>query len=172
MTQASVDVSGVVNFPVHSDEWVNTREGGTVVKLVVCNRPGNDSSFTQCAGVGVFDYLCLVLVGDDKRPRPSADRLDNLAAVDAAVVAEYEWEAYHFPSNNNAEADARIRLLSRDYLAVMVLGSTAWTGYHVTHGGEWLCRFQDLTEQGQAMYKMMEAQYPGCDIHLLTFIDT
>jgi hypothetical protein len=57
-------------------------------------------------------------------------------------------------------------------LAVIILGSTDWSGWNESKGRYWTCKFDDLTEEGKALYKQIEALYPRCELHLLTFLDT
>jgi len=57
-------------------------------------------------------------------------------------------------------------------LAALVLGTTGWSGWHEADGRYWECRFDDLSAEGKALYRQIEALYPGCELHLLTFLDT
>lgn len=82
-------------------------------------------------------------------------------------------EAYHYPCSNDPEIrDLLQRQLSRPYLASIVLGSTVWSGWNDEIKEYWHCTFEDLNPEGQTLYRQIEALYPGCDLHLLTFLDT
>lgn len=53
-------------------------------------------------------------------------------------------------------------------LCVMTLGSTGWSD------GEWICRYEDLTQEGKALYDLVRKLYdkPGCQLILQTYLDT
>lgn len=110
-------------------------------------------------------------IGDDRRlkPRPANNyqSIDDVLAEQATFGA---WQAYHFP--RLLEKDDCHQYTSRDYLAVLVLGSTGWSGWNEGSGEYWMCTFGDLTAEGQALYRQLEVLYKGCDLHLLTFLDT
>jgi len=116
----------------------------------------------------VLDRKELCFVGDDRRPRPRVpERYDSLKAIREHDKAELDWEKYHFPG---LEAGAYV---SRPYLAAIVLGGTTWTEQTVSADGErWHCQYDDLTEEGKALYQQIAKLYPDCDLHLLTFVDT
>lgn len=170
MQRRSNVMSGCVRFPVMDKNWPSTNEGGLVVKLVAVNPVEFDDPANPevCAGAQVFDVLTEVLVGDDKRPRPQCAReYDSVDDVIREQAASDEWAAHHYP--NQREGSGVDALLSRGYLASIVMGSTGWSGYR---GGYWTCQFGDLTEAGKALYRQLEALYPGAQLHLLTFLDT
>jgi len=163
-------MSGWVKFPVESTEWKNSREGGMIVKLVVI---GTDkSAFDECCGVCVTDVLYEVLAGDDKRPKPEFPPPDGSTRdFEQALRADREWEEYHYPNLNQFDGVTTETYMSRDYLAAIVLGSTGWAGAN-ENGDYWYCTFGDLTADGQALYRQVQALYPDCTLHLLTFLDT
>lgn len=82
-----------------------------------------------------------------------------------------EWIADHYPGYyKEEEGDARFD--SIPYLAVITLGSTGWSGFS-NETGNWLCRFDDLTPEGQALYRTIEALYgPHGTLVLQTWLDT
>lgn len=173
MQRRSTAVSGWVNFPVNNPAWQNSMEGGMVVKLVVCDNREFEDQFGVCAGASVTDVLSESFVGDDRRPKPApAERYDSIDAVQAEQAAFQAWEAYHFPRTEDGAASGIERYLSRDYLAALVLGTTGWSGWNEAEGRLWECRFDDLTAEGQALYRQLENLYVGCELHLLTFLDT
>jgi len=92
--------------------------------------------------------------------------------VQAEQDAFDAWRAYHFPRSNDDAVAGVERYLSRDYLAALVLGTTGWSGWHEADGRYWECRFDDLSAEGKALYRQIEALYPDCELHLLTFLDT
>ncbi len=144
-----------------------------VVKLVVCDNREHDDRFGLCCGASVTDVLGEILVGDDRRRKPAPPT--DYASVDA-IYAEQDamraWEGYHFPRMHDETAEGAERYFSRDYLAVVVLGTTGWSGWNRAEGRSWECRVDDLTDEGKTLYRQFEALYPGCELHLLTFLDT
>lgn len=143
-----------------------------VVKLVVLNPFEFDdpSNPEVCAGAQVFDVLTETLVGDDKRAFPR--HVGEYGSVEDVVreqAAVEKWEAYHYP--NLQDRSGVEAYLSGGYLAAIVMGSTGWSGCNAEKGS-WTCRFEDLTDAGQALYRQIEALYPGAQLHLLTFLDT
>ncbi len=170
MQRRSTAMSGCVNFPINNPAWKSTGEGGMVVKLVVCDDREFDSQFGVCSGAYVIDMLCESFIGDDRRPYPVAPAIaGSLEALDAQQQAERDWVAHHFPNLDGP--DEPNRYLSRPYLATLVLGTTGWSGSDADHN-YWQCRFEDLSAAGQILYQQIEALYPGCTLHLLTFLDT
>lgn len=166
-------VSGWVNFPVNDPDWENTMEGGMVVKLVVCDNLNFDDKFGVCAGVGVTDILSNSVLADDRRPMPDVpESFETIEAMDASDKEFQEWESYHFPMLHSKTAKGYERYMSRPYLAALVLGSTGWSGRHKNHGGNWVCGFDDLSEDGKALYAQIQSLYANSDLHLLTLIDT
>ena len=169
MNRRSNDCNGWVNFPVNDPAWPSSREGGMFVKLVVCDNREFDDKFGICAGVNVYDQLCESLVGDDQRPQPV---LDNFEDFDNFAKQRNEWEEYHYPHINHHEITSTAQYTSRGYLCAIVLGSSGWSGYSSEKQQLWHCTYEDLTEQGKALYDQIKQLYPGCDLHLLTFLDT
>lgn len=173
MKRRTSAVSGWVNFPVDAPAWKSSREGGMVVKLVVCDNRAFDDQFGICCGASVIDMLTESFVGDDRRPQPEPlESFDSVEAVRAEQQAFLDWEAYHFPRIGDSAAEGADQFLSRSYLAVMVMGSTGWSGVHKESGQYWQCTFDDLSEEGKSLYCQFEQLYSGCELHLLTFLDT
>lgn len=173
MQRRSNAVSGCVQFPVESPDWRNTREGGLVVKLVVCDDREDEVHFGVCCGAFTVDVLSESLLADDQRPRPpTRDRYDTIQAVQAEQLENQAWAEFHFPRLHDEAASGIDSCISRPYLASIVLGSTGWSGYHLEDDRYWSCTFDDLSEAGKALYRQIQALYPGCTLHLLTFLDT
>jgi hypothetical protein len=178
MNRKSTDVEGWVNFPVNDPVWKNTFEGGMLVKLVVCDNRDFDTQFGVCCGATVFDILSETFVGDDKCSQPKAPIVDEsdpealLAALTAEQNAQEEWAARHYPRHAYASVQGFERYTSRPYVAAMVIGSTGGSGSRVEDHETWVCTFEDLTDEGKALYRQLQKLYLGCDIHLLTFLDT
>jgi hypothetical protein len=133
-----------------------------VVKLVVYGDEEFYDNFVMCCGAQVYDISNEVLVGDDK---PTSIESSDAHKEDAWILA-------HYPHlfGDDIESSSIDKYTSRDYLAAIVLGTTGWSG--AKDGEYWKCTFDDLTDQGKALYKQIEALYPGAEIHLLTYLDT
>jgi hypothetical protein len=173
MNRRSSEVQGWVNFPVDHPGWRNTKEGGMFVKLVVCDDRDFDEKLGVCAGVHVHDVLSEVLVNDDQRPYPThfdvqEDDPRAIEKITEVYEKQREWDEYHYPHMHDAEDR---HYCSRSYLCSMVLGSTGWSGYD-DNLGLWRCTYDDLTEEGKSLYNTIQWLYPGCKLHLLTFLDT
>jgi hypothetical protein len=163
---------GCVNFPFHSKEYDGTAGRGLVVKLVVLDRPEGG----MCCSVYVADVLNNILIGDDKRPQPEDTPLltEEPEAIERQMIAEQDahndWVGFHYP-RHDAKDKTEADWLSRAYRASIVLGSTGWAGYSEVHGN-WYAKFEDLTSEGQELYRLMERMNPDCAVHILTFLDT
>jgi hypothetical protein len=173
MNRRSKDRNGWVNFPVDDPKWSSTNEGGMFVKLVVCDDREFDEQFGICCGVHVHDLLSEQLINDDQRPYPTYPTTDPnvpdfLTKMEEAIDNDKRWEEYHYPHANHFK---KPDYHSRAYLCSMVLGSTGWSG-HNDNIGLWHCTYADLTEDGKSLYNTIQQLYPGCKLHLLTFLDT
>jgi len=157
-------VSGWVNFPINDPQWTNTNEGGMVVKLVVIEDEEIVDKWALCFGAQVYDICSECLVGDDKFSPCSSSNSSE----------DEDWISNHFPHlfSDDMKISSVEKYISRDYLAAIVLGTTGWSGAKLDEGEYWKCTFDDLTEQGKALYKQIEMLYPGAKLHLLTFLDT
>lgn len=179
-SRRSTHKNGWVNFPVDNPDWQNTKEGGMFVKLVVCDNRKYNDKFGICCGVNVFDQVTEQLIADDRRPQPKdCDGLEQYTSEAEFVRAfeeeqrkKREWEEYHFPFINEKHPSDRSST-SRPYLASIILGSTGWSGFSYSDGvGLWHCTYSDLTSEGKDLYDSLKSLYPGCTLHLLTFLDT
>jgi hypothetical protein len=166
---------GFVNFPFNSLEFNEGGGMGLYVKLVVLDMvEGTDTSLAMCCGASVFDFRQGPMTGDDQRPVPADKDLAGMtpeeivADMDADVRVYNEWVQFHFPMYASGET---LENVSRHYRASILMGSTGWCGYS-TKKGNWVARFDDLTDEGKDLYRMMGKLNPGCAIHLLTFLDT
>lgn len=171
--------AGFVNFPVGNPRWRNTGEGGMFVKLVVVDDSDYDTSdWTICCGAGVYDLLSENFVGDDQAPAPvlrlkeGASPEETMAAMREHDKAYRAWEERHFPHMHDDGEHGTDKYMSRQYVASMVLGITGWSGFAEDLCEPWRCTFDDLTDDGKALYEQMRKLYPGCTLHLLTFLDT
>jgi len=166
---------GFVNFPFDSPDYPIAGGRGMFVKLVVLeSAPDSTEPLGMCCGVIVSDMRQEILVGDDLRPYVDRHIPDDakgeeiLKYMDEGQKAQLEWMRFHFPREGGEGLEAYI---SRGYRASIVMGSTGWSGYSNT-AGNWRATFDDLTDDGKALYRLMQQLNPGCPVHLLTFLDT
>lgn len=166
---------GWVNFPIDNPQYEYTGDGGMIVKLVVVDDHEMEAPehFAKCTGVQVRDLLTECLVGDDQLAYPEdAKSYESVATIRDEEQARVDWVRRHYPGYRCGACDPIEADLSRDYLAVIVMGSTGWSGMHAETGNSWACTVEDLTVQGKALYDQVAALYPNAALHLLTFLDT
>ena len=173
---------GFVNFPVGSQRFRHTGEGGMFVRLVAL--PVSTSDFMVCDG-GSFQSLAeQILVGDDvttlpsapEKPKPEkagwASRVFGFlgrSRSDAQALEEYRQRVkdigerlprLYYPGRVKVyDIPPEKKLLSVDHYGVLLLGSTGWTGYDDTFGSYWHCTYKDLTEDGRLIYDTMMLLY-------------
>ena len=172
---------GAVNFPFDDPRYRSSKEGGMFVKLVVVDdREYDESDWTICVGASVLDHKQASLVGDDQAACPvlgpsfSAETPEQaLNSLDQHNEAAKAWESRHFPMLHSEGVNEPLaQFMTRPYLASLVLGNTGWSGLSEDTTEYWVCRYENLTDQGKAVYDQLKALYPGCQLHLLTFLDT
>lgn len=154
MNRRTKEMVGCVRFPVDDPTWKNTGEGGLFVKLVVVPRAWDE--YQACCGATTSDFMAESYIGDTR----GADSSFHYPHADRAWTQTPEpdelWSRYS----------------SIAYLAVIVLGSTGWSGWSDERGSYWRCDFTDLDENGMAIVNALAAIYPGCDLRLVTWLDT
>ena len=157
---------GLVNFPV--DKYENSHEGGVFVRLVVIDTEGDKEFMNRwipcCGGYQSF-HMDECFLGDDLTDRtypgedaPSEQWVERDARLNAC-------EQRYFPRLNNENEEER-DYSSRYFLCVMTIGATGWSS------SKWVCTFDDLTPEGTALVESLRKLYEGCEIRLLTFLDT
>lgn len=180
---------GMVNFPMESTSYLDTKQGGMFVKLVIVDTSEYEvSNWKICVGGDVVDQFNAELVGDDMHPHPNFN-LDTISSDDSEGEVAYthkqceqkyaEWEANLERWNANFSATGfEDEELAAKYsqsprislIASFVIGITGWSGDNGKQS--WSCSYASLTEEGKALYDTMKASYPDCKLHLLTFLDT
>jgi hypothetical protein len=172
-SRGTLQVEGFVDFPVRSPYLENSGQGGLFVKLVVVepNEP-----LGHCVGVAVTDVLNGCFVADDQRALPpeldySGDTEHTAEEMENEARAWDEYVGYHYPLHSDETLEGHVRNLSRPYRAVVVMGSTGWTGTEES-GRCWYANVHSLTPEGKALYDSVQKLNPGCTLHLLTFLDT
>lgn len=153
MNRRSSAVTGYVNFPIDDPNYTNSREGGMFVRLVVMDKSMGNGWMQCCGG----DNLCLYdedFVGSDGG----------------------EDEATLFPRMNDDiksdDLDFYTKYMSYPFLAVLTIGSTGWSGWNDFEGRQFVCTYNDLTEKGKRLYDSLKELYKGCELRLLTWLDT
>lgn len=152
---------GFVNFPISRIE--NSGEGGCFVRLVVIDTKSDTEYMNRwqpCCGGNNHFYMDECFLGDDL--------LNHSNDWHKREVLFRSCEDRYFPNLNDktnpfAEAD---KYVSLDFLCVMTIGASGWSS------NEWVCTREDLTVEGEQLYSSLERLYPGCEIRLLTFLDT
>ena len=129
MNRRSNEVMGYVNFPVDSDDWKNTMEGGMTVKIIV-PVPLEDK-FSQCCKSEATEFEPDVLVGSDV----GLERKDY-------------YNSYFLPRFINL----------KPCYAIVTIGSTGWSGYNDSKG-YWKCTYKDLLPDGKALYDSLQKLY-------------
>lgn len=168
MNRRTLEVKGWVNFPTHLP---SSGEGGCVVKLFV--PAALNLEWEQCCGATCLDILSECLIGSDQKDAASW----KLPLTGPVAYKIYERctqavENYYFPGCNNREVEPSYeKFLSRPAYAVVVLGTTGWSPPTPDDGRTWICRFEDLTDQGKDLYTSLWRLY-GIKPHILTFLDT
>lgn len=180
MDRRSKSVRGYVNFPVDNPEYKNSGEGGMYVQLVVSDAQKDfDKRWMICSGSNALITMAESLIGDDVHLEPKIDYVNT--PLDKWRELELQGaENFHFPriekeeeTSNKAAWGFMGRYLSCEYLAVVNLGSTGWSGWRVDNSGHWKCTYQDLTPEGQALYDQIKELYQGFgDLYLITWLDT
>lgn len=152
----------MVNFPV---ERPSDQQGGMFVKLWVVPTV----NYGLCSGVCMQEEVGEVFCGTDVIAPAIAAKEARLSKA---------WNTKHMTVQRmdkllklEQELDKKTHgRLVRDGLTVplaasLVMGSTGWSG-------DFLCSYQDLNEQGKALYDNIKILYPQCTLHLATFLDT
>lgn len=154
---------GFVNFPI--DKIESSGEGGLFVRLVVIDNNPYENKFIPCCGGYQNFFMDESFLGDDLLDEQLKNIDSQPKGIDENFLRSQNDERYFPNINNHDEEFERVRWLSRDFLAVLTIGATGWSD-------SWRCSFSDLTDEGKALVETMKILYPGCEIRLLTFLDT
>ena len=156
-------VAGYVKFPVDSTEYVSTEEGGMFVRLVSVPSEDRDLKESVCCGGTAGIVHDEVFVGDDTTT--------SLEKDDVTAIHKIAHEKAHFPNIDNETAEGSHRYFSIEYNAVILMGSTGWSGSS-DKDGYWICKYDDLTEEGKRIYDSIKELYPHSQNCLQTWLDT
>jgi hypothetical protein len=175
---------GFVNFPIETIQ--SSGEGGQIVRLVVLDTiadlGGTEQFIPCCGGMSLFYYDECFLGDDLPEEQYDAGPEPDYDADPAVWLARYTKLSAHedrirrtrneryFPSLNDnvkpGDVHYEHKYQSIAVLASILLGATGWSS------GTWKCSYNDLTEDGRAYYDLTQKLYPGCELRLLTFLDT
>ena len=82
-------------------------------------------------------------------------------------------ERAHFPDIEKRDLEAIYRFLSINYLAIVTLGSTGWSGWSDENERYFECTEEDLTSEGRALLGNLRALYGDRgEVILQTWLDT
>jgi hypothetical protein len=172
MNRRSRDVKGLVNFPI--DQLPSSGEGGMYVLLVAMD-PTERNLPVSCGGY-VYHVFDETFMGSDRKQRAEfppfeegLSREETLSRWRGYEQANKDLESFYYPSihaPDNKDYSSYERYLSTGYLAAINMGSTGWSS------GDWLCSYEDLTEEGKVLYNLVAKIYPGSELHLQTWLDT
>ena len=179
MTQ-TVSTKGLVNFPTDSPDFKDSGEGGLYVKLVITvdQDYSGSSQFMCCVdGGGTYTLYDNVFVGDDfnhpveSGPEREIQTIDDILADKGPVAQQF-----HFPNFHKKDDEVEFWLkkyLSMEYMAVVMMGSTSWSGWSEEVGHYWRATYADLTDDGKALYDSLRGLYgPNAVPFLQTWLDT
>ncbi len=163
-------VVGFINFPTDTIE--SSEEGGCFVRLVVMDGiTGDDFCKAYLPCCGGFNQFSMdeCFLGDDlfDRSYPADDASDEVWQERDTRFAKCT-ERY-FPNLGIDDKESSVyhyRYNSDAFLCAMTIGATGWSS------SEWVCTFDDLTTDGKALVDSLRKLYSGCEIRLLTFLDT
>jgi hypothetical protein len=154
---------GFVNFPTHLE---STREGGMYVRLVVLDTEGDKNwkhKWMSCCGGKQTCSIDNVFIGDDLTDLSLPLEEDTFSwELREDYLNRIKWK--YFP---NLEDDLDpYQYDSRSFLAIVLIGSTEWSR------SDWVCTFDCLTDKGKELVESLKLLYTGCELRLLTFLDT
>jgi hypothetical protein len=171
---------GYVDFPTKTIP--STGEGGHFVRLVVIDTEDDKEymrRFVPCCGGYVSFMMDESFLGDDLTDEKVSKLGPEPKWDDEAKTQNQKWyrfqkkenqirvndEMRYFPRIQGKDQEDPYRYNSREFLAVFLLGATGWSA-------SWRCRYEDLTREGKAFYDSVQRLYPGCELRLLSFLDT
>lgn len=173
MNRRTTIKKGFINFPMHLP---NTNEGGTFVRLGV--REKNETQFDDlwmvCSGGYNAFFMDESYIGNDIDGSFEIEDYSDLSWIEKELEFERKiFPMYKMEDSKNDEYHGKMgEYLSNHWLCMMTIGSTGWTGRN-EQDKEWICTYNDLTDEGKTLYDSMRNLYgDNCEILLLTFIDT
>ena len=163
MNRRSNIVKGFVNFPVHEEIWRSSNEGGMIVKLYVIPKYDStyDNNFEVRYGNTITNMLGKSFVGSDHYKLHYYEEEYGTESNFTDILEKYFPRVEKYGDDN--------QYLSIPLYASIIVGNSGWSGYNEY----WKCTFDDLTEDGKALYNSLKLLYgESAELHLLTFLDT
>lgn len=166
MERRSKDVLGMVNFPIDSQEYTSTNEGGMFVQLW-CFEDDKFSDESVYYG-SIYSMMSESLIGTDEEVNT-----DNFHEIEQGKnptdwVQSFALEEKLFP---NIKKEVEHQYLSKELIACVTLGCTGWSGVNKDHD-YWRCKYEDLNEDGKSIYNSLKSTYPKAKLVLVTWLDT
>ena len=166
MERRSKDVLGMVNFPIDSQEYSSTNEGGMFVQLW-CFEEDKFSDESVYYG-STYSTMSESLIGTDTEVNT-----DNFHEIEQGKnfmdwVQSFALEEQLFP---NIKKEVDHQYLSKELIACVTLGCTGWSGANKDHD-YWRCKYEDLNEGGKSIYNSLKSAYPKAKLVLVTWLDT
>lgn len=166
MERRSNQVVGMVNFPVDSEEYTSTNEGGMFVQLWCVEEDylSADSWWYH----DVYANMSETLLGTDSEVNE-----DNFHEIEEGKDP-MEWEQRFtleemlFP---RIKVEGENQYLSKELVACVTMGSTGWSGANEKNE-YWRCRYEDLNDSGKGIYDALKNAYPKAKLILVTWLDT
>lgn len=168
MARRSKKVHGLVDFPVDTE---STNEGGMFVRLwaVASKNVG------LCSGTATTELVDGLLLGTDttrkklaknealrekawEQPLTNPKKIVRLLRMEEKRQTKVFSQFFHKDEKNERWSTA--------LAGSMLMGSTGWSH------GSFICTYENLNAKGKEFYDLFKSQYPGCKLHLLTFLDT
>lgn len=167
MQRRSDEVIGMVNFPVDSNEYESTNEGGMFVQLW-CIEEEFGSCGMCCGYNSIFTTMSEVLIGTE-----TEKNTDNFHEIEEGKNPS-EWKQKFYLKeklfDRTLESCDVCKYSSISLIACVTMGSTGWSG---SNGDEyWRCKYEDLSDAGQTMYDSLKLAYPKSKLLLVTWLDT
>lgn len=167
MRTRSNDVIGMVNFPVDSDEYENTNEGGMFVQLWCFE---DDKFADESVYYGsVYSMMSESLIGTDEEANT-----DNFHEIEQGKdpmnwVQSFALEEKLFPL---IKREVEHQYSSKELIACVTMGVTGWSGFNKNNNDTWRCKYEDLNDAGKSIYDSLKLAYPKSKLLLVTWLDT
>lgn len=168
MARRSLKVQGLVNFPVHTE---STNEGGMFVRLWAVAR----KNCGLCCGTATTEMVDGLFLGTDTTKAQLEKNETRMAkewalpitnAKDVTRLDKLQKKLDRAVFDQFVHEDEQHRRWSCALAGSILMGSTGWSN------GNFICTYEDLNDAGKQLYHFFKSQYPHCDLHLLTFLDT
>jgi len=172
MSRRTNKIVGMVNFPVNSDKYENTKEGGMFVELWVVEKKIFECGV--CCGYGnITASYAGELLGTDKKYNhdnySQMNEKDFEKVLKDDIQQRFPLEEELFPFIHSEKEDPSRKYQSLLLLACITMGSTGWSGYKEEF---WRCQYEDLNENGKLIYDALKKEYPKAELLLVTWLDT